>query len=145
MPETRPCIFLIDDDQDDLDMLSTSLEPHGIKIKTFASGYIAMSYFEVAAVVAELPSLIIIDYNMPLLNGLETLAMIKNKETLKHIPVVMYSTVINPLFETSARKFGAYACERKAASLVDFEEQVSCFADLAYSFSEKENCSGCEL
>ena len=135
MPETRPVIFLIDDDKDDLEMLSSSLEPHGVRIRTFGSGSMAMSHFENTAVFAEKPSLIIVDYNMPLLNGLETLILIKKNERVRHIPVVIYSTTINPLFERNAREFGAFACESKAVNVNDFREQVRRFADLAYSFS----------
>lgn len=137
MPETRPYIFLIDDDEDDIEMLSSSLELHGIRIRTFGSGVKAMSHFDNMAVFADKPSLIIVDYNMPLLNGLETLILIKKNERIWHIPVVIYSTTINPLFERNAREFGAFACESKAVKLTDFKEQVGRFADLAYSFSEK--------
>jgi CheY-like chemotaxis protein len=136
MAETRPYIILIDDDEDDLEMLSTSLEPHGVRIRTFRSGYNAMSYFEQADIYNEMPSLIIIDYNMPMLNGLETLVMIKNKASIRHIAVVIYSTTINPLFERNAREFGAFACESKAVNLFDIKEQVGRFAGLAYSFSK---------
>jgi CheY-like chemotaxis protein len=137
MPELRPCIFLIDDDKDDLEILSSSLEPYGIRIRAFRSGILAMSHFENMSVFAERPSLIIVDYNMPLLNGLETLILIKNNERVRHIPVVVYSTTINPLFERNAREFGAFACESKALNVNDFREQVGRFADLAYSFSRK--------
>ncbi len=137
MSETRPYIFLIDDDEDDLEMLSSSLVPHGVRIRTFGSGHVAMSFFEGAVEFAEMPSLIIVDYNMPLLNGLETLILIKKNERVRRIPVVIYSTTINPLFERNAREFGAYACESKAVKLTDFKEQVARFANLAYSFSEE--------
>jgi CheY-like chemotaxis protein len=135
MSENRPYIFLIDDDKDDLEMLSSSLEPHGVRVRTFGSGNKAISHFDNAAVFAEKPSLIIVDYNMPLLNGLETLVLIKKNERVRDIPVVIYSTTINPLFERNAREFGAFACESKAVNVNDFREQVRRFADLAYSFS----------
>lgn len=136
MSETRPFIFLIDDDEDDLEMLSSLLEPHGIRIRTFKSGSKAISHFENKAVVAEKPSLIIVDYNMPMLNGLETLILIKKNETVRHVPVVIYSTTINPLLERNAREFGAFACESKAVNLTEFKEQAVRFADVAYSFSK---------
>jgi CheY-like chemotaxis protein len=134
MSETRPFILLIDDDEDDIEMLSSSLKLHGVRIMTFRSGHKAMSYFEDAATFAEMPSLIIIDYNMPLLNGLETLIMIKSIDCIRHIPVVIYSTTINPLLERNAREFGAFACESKAVNVTDFREQAGRFAGLAYSF-----------
>ena len=35
---TQPFIFIVDDDQDDLEILSTTLEAEGIKVKTFGGG-----------------------------------------------------------------------------------------------------------
>lgn len=137
MSEKRPYIFIIDDDEDDLEFLSSSLELHGIRVRTFGSGNKAMSHFCNMTDSTEAPSLIIVDYNMPLLNGLETLILIKKNEHVRHIPVVIYSTTINPLFARNAREFGALACESKAVNLIDFKEQVGRFADLAYSFFEK--------
>jgi CheY-like chemotaxis protein len=102
-------------------------------------------HFDNTTVLAEKPSLIIVDYNMPLLNGLETLVLIKKNERVRDIPVVIYSTTINPLFERNAREFGAFACESKAVNINDFREQVRRFADLAYSFSRMISVPGLHI
>jgi CheY-like chemotaxis protein len=57
-----------------------------------------ISYFEKAKVYIELPSLIIMDYSMPLMNGLEALIKIKRVGRINHIPFLIYTTTINPLF-----------------------------------------------
>ncbi len=50
----------------------------------------------------ELPCLIVLDLNMPKMNGTETLSHIKNDERFKNIPVIIYSTSINPLKKENA-------------------------------------------
>ena len=42
-----------------------------------------------------LPALIVLDLNMPVLNGLQTLTMLKGLPDLRHIQVVIYSTSNN--------------------------------------------------
>jgi len=41
---------------------------------------------------APLPDLVLLDLNLPRRNGLEVLKMIKTNETLRHIPVVVFTT-----------------------------------------------------
>lgn len=44
----------------------------------------------------ELPQLIVLDINMPVMDGLEALTLLKANENYKNIPVVMFSTSSNP-------------------------------------------------
>jgi CheY-like chemotaxis protein len=142
MYDTNPFIIQIDDDEDDLEMMASSLKQHGVRTRTFTSGVNALACFDQMGVLAELPSLIILDYNMPIMNGIETLKKIKSLKSIKHIPVVIYSTVINPLFECTARQNGVFAFTVKATSLADFELNVACFAAIAHSSTEiNSRCS----
>ncbi len=60
---------------------------------------------------------------------------------IRHIPVVIYSTTINPLFTRNARENGAFACMAKAVSLSDFDQHVECFASMAHSMTaSNSNC-----
>ncbi len=64
----------------------------------------------------EIPDIIIMDYNMPVLNGADAVRKIKSTEAIKHIPVIMF---------TSADKVDeAYDC-----GIIDF---------IRKPFSEKE-------
>src|SRR4029078_2965727 len=95
MPHTRPFVMLIDDDTDDLESMSSSLEVENIRVKKFNSGIRAMIYLSLLSSDIELPSLIIMDYNMPKCNGQQILLLIKKRKDLKNIPVVMYSTLFS--------------------------------------------------
>ncbi|WP_026632649.1 response regulator [Dyadobacter alkalitolerans] len=52
------------------------------------------------------PSLILLDVNMPRMNGLETLAKIKSIPSLCRVPVVMCSTSEDPLLIEQAYQIG---------------------------------------
>ena len=45
----------------------------------------------------EMPELIVLDINMPVMDGLEALSLLKNNDNYKDIPVVMFSTSSNPV------------------------------------------------
>ena len=134
LPEPWPYILLIDDDEDDLEMLSSSLEGLGVKTRSFESGEKALFYLQLISDTAKLPVMVILDYNMPGMNGQQILISIKTNNVTKDIPVVMYSTCI-PFFTKKAQlDLGALNCYIKPFSYIDFTTQVGIFKDLAYSF-----------
>jgi CheY-like chemotaxis protein len=127
----RPYVVLIDDDEDDSDLLSSSLELLGLGVKAFASGYQALYYLDHNAGGAKQPSLIILDYNMPGLNGQQVLQRLKSRAHTKAIPVVMYSTSISTALEQTAAEWGALACFTKPFTMLEFKGQIQLFKDWA--------------
>ena len=93
-----------------------------------------LSYLEKCTDLYELPSLIILDYSMPLMNGLETLIRVKKIECIEPIPVLIYSTTINELLRKTALDFGACASESKAMNVEELKSKSGKFANIAYSF-----------
>ncbi|MFL5745107.1 MAG: response regulator [Niastella sp.] len=73
------------------------------------------------------PALIILDLNMPKLNGTETLRRIKNDERFKTVPVIIYSTSLNPMEKDKCMMLGAHSYITKP---VTFKESM----DTARSF-----------
>jgi len=82
MDHSRPYVMLIDDDEDDLELMSSSLELAGIRIKNFNSGIKALFYLSLLSSDMDLPSLIIMDYNMPKSNGQQILLLLKSRNFL---------------------------------------------------------------
>jgi CheY-like chemotaxis protein len=68
------------------------------------------------------PDFIFLDLNMPRLNGWQCLAQLRKDDSLKHIPVVIYSTSQSEEDYEKALKFGA----------VYFFTKPSRFADLVH-------------
>lgn len=54
-----------------------------------------------------LPSLIILDLNMPRMNGTETLREVKKQEKFSNIPVMIFSTSVNEIEKNACLKLGA--------------------------------------
>lgn len=91
--ETRVLDILIaDDDLDDRFLFGIALKevPIPSRLSSVSNGQQLMDYL--AANTKNLPDVVILDLNMPLKNGNECLVEIKRAETLKHLPIVIYST-----------------------------------------------------
>jgi CheY-like chemotaxis protein len=93
----RP-ILIAEDDEDDYLLTIEALKEAGIdkQVKWVKDGEELMSYLEPEGTrrkpMAELPSLILLDLNMPRKDGREVLEEIKRHNTLRKIPVVVLTT-----------------------------------------------------
>jgi CheY-like chemotaxis protein len=87
-------ILWADDDMDDLMLMRHVLQDLGdsYNIAEVHNGQEALDYLANAKASQSLPCLIILDMNMPVLDGKETLTRLKNDDVLKKIPVVFFTT-----------------------------------------------------
>lgn len=87
-------ILWADDDLDDLMLMRDVLQDlgSGYHIAEVHNGQEALNYLQKAKQADELPCLIILDMNMPVLDGKETLARLRKDEAFKEIPVVFFTT-----------------------------------------------------
>ncbi|MBA2328633.1 MAG: response regulator, partial [Flavisolibacter sp.] len=121
MTVQQPFILVVDDDSDDSDLLCSALEKiGGLKIECIEFSYEVISKLKYCITLGgELPTLIIIDYNMPRINGHELLLLIKNEEHLKKIPVVVYSTCITQKMNEIFTSLGAAGCYVKSSNYTE--------------------------
>lgn len=73
---------------------------------------------------AELPDLVILDQNMPQLNGKETLELIKKSDRFNHIPVVIYSTYNDSRLSKECVNIGATQIITKPDTFEGFKEMI---------------------
>lgn len=76
------------------------------------------------------PSLIVLDLNMPKMNGMQTLEILKKDERYKDIPVIIYSTSINSLDKEKSLSLGAHSYITKPVSFTDCMATAKTFLDL---------------
>ncbi|MCF0048501.1 response regulator [Dyadobacter sp. LJ53] len=102
-------IYLVDDDEDDRIMIRQALESvaEEIEIVELTNGKQLLFFLEENPSME--PSLILMDMNMPIMNGVEALSALKNRTNLRHIPVVFISTSENPNFVEQGYQLGANA------------------------------------
>jgi CheY-like chemotaxis protein len=87
-------ILCVDDDEDDLFFLEEVIRSQNISltISECRNGWEAINYLEKALLKNELPCLIIMDMNMPKMDGRHTIQKIKENNALSVIPIVLFTT-----------------------------------------------------
>ena len=83
----------------------------------------------------ELPSLIILDLNLPLKDGRDVLKEIKKNEKLKVIPIVVLTTSSNEEDIIRSYNQGASAYITKPLDFDHFEELISTFEDFWFKWA----------
>ena len=79
-------ILLVDDDHEIREMTSLLLGGAGFEVRTAGSGEEAIYRTQ-----QERPDLILLDINMPGVDGWETLRLLREDERTQHTPVIMFS------------------------------------------------------
>ena len=77
-------ILVIDDDQNIVEMVKVNLEIDGVRVVTANNGKKGIELAE-----KELPDLILMDWMMPGMSGIEAVKVIRKNKRLKKIPVFM--------------------------------------------------------
>jgi len=121
-------ILVVDDDDADALMILEALEStdRQVTVRRVADGREALEYLrnEGPFLDAHRPDLILLDLNMPRMDGRETLAAIKTDDSLKAIPVVILTTSGAEPDITSSYQHRANAYVTKPLELDDFEATV---------------------
>jgi len=108
MPASPHTVLFVDDDSDDREMVSNviyEIDP-SIKVVQAENGIEAIEYLSKAKILNDLPCLVILDINMPRMDGKQTLAKIKKDEQLSVLPVVILSTSSNSVDKLFCAHYG---------------------------------------
>jgi CheY-like chemotaxis protein len=100
-------VLWADDDPDDLKIFHEAVDEidHDLVITTVHNGRELLQYLKDAKCSDELPSMIVLDMNMPLLSGREALLEIKRDRVLRDIPVAVFTTSNSPMDLLFCMKF----------------------------------------
>lgn len=117
----RPTILVVDDEESMRALLKLHLHHGGYDVLV-AEDAIVAGYL----VLRDAPDLIIVDVQMPYMNGYEFVAALKSDPTTRHIPVV-FLTIDDHVAE-HARKLGASAYLNKPVTADRLLQVVALFA-----------------
>lgn len=120
----KPFILIADDDQEDRYLLHTAFEEIGRSndIYLVENGLQVFSYLETSIEETNMPALIVLDLNMPILNGMETLSRLKAHSLYKTIPVIMFTTSVHEVEKARCLEIGAADFIKKPAR---FQQTIS--------------------
>ena len=102
--------MLIDDDADEPEMFINALREARIAFKCTWAASADEGMLRLQSIT---PDLIVLDFNMPKINGLEMLQSLKSSAAHATIPVIMYSATMDKDLMGKAVRSGALACIRK--------------------------------
>jgi two-component system chemotaxis response regulator CheV len=107
-------------------IIVNTLTEAGYQVKSAENGEAALQMVEQAARDGQLPDLLISDIEMPKMDGLHLLSRIKSTESLRDLPVIMFSSLGNDSNRDKALKLGALDLIRKPdlPQLVQMVDQI---------------------
>ena len=125
-------VLLADDDADDREIFVRVLDKKADVqlVRTLENGREVMDYLNGLPAREQLPHLIILDHNMPKMNGTETLGKLKSDKRFSDIHVVIYSTYSDNKMKETCEQLGAAMVLAKPASLREYEAVIDTFLGL---------------
>jgi two-component system response regulator len=128
----KPYILIAEDDVDDRYLMKTALTDSGVteEVTYVENGVEVIGHLEAVGKkngIINYPKFIILDLNMPKMDGREVLKRLKTNEVYRKIPVIIFSTTKNQLEVNRCYDLGANTYVIKPMSyetLVDTVKQI---------------------
>jgi len=120
-------ILLVDDDLDDISLFQEALNEVDslINFHSARNGAKALEFLHSMPAIA--PDLIVLDINMPEMNGWRCLTELKNTPLLQQIPVIMYSTSADKMDQQKASRLGANGIYQKPERFEEIKHLLKTF------------------
>lgn len=125
MKPKKHTILWADDDSDDLyivrDVIS-NIDTHYQMVEV-TNGKEAVDYLYSSSASQSLPCLVVLDINMPVLNGKDTLALIREEQRFDGVAVAVFTTSSNEKDRQFCKKYGVEMYS-KPHTYSEFEQMV---------------------
>lgn len=133
MSKQKLHFVLIDDDLEDLEMLEFGIKEKmsDAEVLCYSNAHMALESLTTAKK-SNIPNLVMVDYNMPKLQGLDFIKLIRDDAKLKNLPVIMYSTDVRNINKEMQQKWNFLAMT-KSNSLDELMNCVDTMIDIAQS------------
>lgn len=115
MPTIQPRLLLVDDDPEERYLMQMAFSDIGWRdsVLYFPSAEALLHHLALQPAIST-PTLVLLDYHMPGLNGGQLLRLLKKNLDFGHLPVAIYSSHLTNELEQELLHDGAIRCFRKA-------------------------------
>ncbi|WP_285162558.1 response regulator [Shewanella goraebulensis] len=97
-----PLVLVVDDQNVMLKIITTILKPKGFDVEVAINGAAAINKLKSCK-----PELILLDIDMPVMNGIQTLKNMKSMEQLENVPIIMLTSITDKESFIECRQLGA--------------------------------------
>lgn len=139
MDQLKPFIIVVDDDDEDRYLLHYSFAEMGLddNVKFFGDALQFIKYTELISSLNVKPSLIILDYKMPYMNGKAVVDYLKSNAFFKEIPVVILSNAISEETRSKLFDLGVTACYQKGDNYQELSKDLKEVVKFAVMVEDK--------
>jgi CheY-like chemotaxis protein len=125
-------VLLVEDDSDDRDLFTTFFEKRSdiSLMPAVSNGLELVDYLLKTTSDKDLPHLIVLDQNMPLMNGKQTLQFLKSHARYAKIPAVIYSTYTDSNLIIDCKNLGASMVAVKPIDDAGYQKMMDDFLQL---------------
>jgi DNA-binding response OmpR family regulator len=125
-------LFVFDDDPEELEIMAIALDKANVENVSYAeTREEAMNFLDSASAKGTVPNLIIIDFYLRGMTGLEFLGELRHIKNLVDVPVIIFSSLISKKSEEEIRESGI----RFVAKPLIFHE----YLELIHELKDKYN------
>lgn len=102
-------VVYADDDPDDIELVEEAFKHYttNVEVITFPNASQALSYLKNLSDGDPAPCLVILDINMPVMNGKDALVRLRQMERYESVPVVLFTTSSMPVDKKFAEHYNA--------------------------------------
>lgn len=151
--ENTPLLLIAEDDLDDRILVEEALLENGVSTECITFVGDGQELLDTLATMPAQPTLILLDLNMPRLDGRQTLQTLKSDARYQHIPVLVFTTSNSPDDIELTRQHGANSFFTKPTSFVGlteifaliqtywFQHAAAPLARLAHPITAEDECA----
>jgi len=140
-PEADARILIVEDDDDDVRLIRRLLRqaPISLEIQSVGDGSKALDYLESIGCAEDprMPDLILLDINMPVMDGPRFLALLRSHPEFRALPVVALTTSSDVDTVRRAYDSGANAVINKVDSLDGMSQIVNTIVDFWFRIARR--------
>ena len=139
-------VLIVEDNPSDASIVEEMLGEMGVPLSAFVAtdGQIAMRYLERKDdfTSASRPDLVILDLNLPRVNGFDILKHMKSSTDLRSIPIVILTGSLNPTDEVRCRSMGVADYCQKPGNMDEYDTTCVCLKRTIVSLGKKFDGGG---